>query len=199
MLRDCVRDENLAGCGARAAAARAAPPRAPPGRAVVSATDHRANLPTHPRAARSACQPPRGSARRAAQRAERRGARRDPRAPAGAGADAAGRARRLVLEGPLFGQFFEKVEVTNFEVASDAFATFKDLLTRHKALVARYLAACYDQARARLRGGRAGPAPRACCALQTCAHGAPCHDAHGRPGCSSKSLRLDESVDCPSR
>lgn len=57
-------------------------------------------------------------------------------------------ARRLVLEGPLFAQFFEKVEVTNFEVASDAFATFKDLLTRHKALVARYLAAYYDQARA---------------------------------------------------
>ena len=56
---------------------------------------------------------------------------------------------RLVLEGPLFGQFFEKVEVTNFEVASDAFATFKDLLTRHKALVARFLASSYDQARRR--------------------------------------------------
>ena len=59
--------------------------------------------------------------------------------------------RRLVLEGPLFAQFFEKVEVTNFEVASDAFATFKDLLTRHKALVGRFLASSYDQAR-----GRAG-------------------------------------------
>ena len=55
--------------------------------------------------------------------------------------------RRLVLEGPLFAQFFEKVEVTNFEVASDAFATFKDLLTRHKALVARFLASHYDEVR----------------------------------------------------
>lgn len=32
---------------------------------------------------------------------------------------------RLVLEGPLFAHYFEKVEVSNFEVASDAFATFK--------------------------------------------------------------------------
>ena len=32
---------------------------------------------------------------------------------------------RIVLEGPLFEQYFEKVEVTNFEVASDAFSTFK--------------------------------------------------------------------------
>lgn len=58
--------------------------------------------------------------------------------------------RRLVLEGPLFTQFFEKVEVTNFEVASDAFATFKDLLTRHKALVARFLASHYDEVEARI-------------------------------------------------
>lgn len=32
---------------------------------------------------------------------------------------------RLVLQGPLFQQYFEKVEVSNFEVASDAFSTFK--------------------------------------------------------------------------
>ena len=32
---------------------------------------------------------------------------------------------RLVLEGPLFQHYFEKVEVSNFEVASDAFSTFK--------------------------------------------------------------------------
>ena len=32
---------------------------------------------------------------------------------------------RLVLEGPLFGHYFDKVEVSNFEVASDAFSTFK--------------------------------------------------------------------------
>lgn len=54
------------------------------------------------------------------------------------------------MEGPLFTQFFEKVEVTNFEVASDAFATFKDLLTRHKALVARFLASHYDEVEARI-------------------------------------------------
>lgn len=32
---------------------------------------------------------------------------------------------RIVLEGPLFEQYFRKVEVSNFEVASDAFTTFK--------------------------------------------------------------------------
>ena len=32
---------------------------------------------------------------------------------------------RIVLEGPLFEQYFKKVEVSNFEVASDAFTTFK--------------------------------------------------------------------------
>lgn len=34
---------------------------------------------------------------------------------------------RLVLQGPLFQRYFEKVEVSNFEVASDAFSTFKVL------------------------------------------------------------------------
>ena len=32
---------------------------------------------------------------------------------------------RMVLDGPLFKQYFDKVEVSNFEVASDAFSTFK--------------------------------------------------------------------------
>lgn len=52
---------------------------------------------------------------------------------------------KLVLEGPLFQHYFEKVEVSNFEVASDAFSTFKDLLTRHKPMVAGYLSRNYDQ------------------------------------------------------
>ncbi|KAK9818819.1 hypothetical protein WJX74_005590 [Apatococcus lobatus] len=52
---------------------------------------------------------------------------------------------RLVLEGPLFADFFHKVEVTNFEVASDAFTTFKDLLTRHKALVVNFLMTRYEE------------------------------------------------------
>lgn len=30
-----------------------------------------------------------------------------------------------MLEGPLFEQYFVKVEVSNFEVASDAFSAFK--------------------------------------------------------------------------
>ncbi|KAL3134008.1 hypothetical protein ABBQ32_008447 [Trebouxia sp. C0010 RCD-2024] len=52
---------------------------------------------------------------------------------------------KLVLEGPLFQHYFEKVEVSNFEVASDAFSTFKDLLTRHRLMVAGYLSKTYDQ------------------------------------------------------
>ena len=51
----------------------------------------------------------------------------------------------MVLEGPLFGQYFEKVQATNFEVASDAFQTFKDLLTRHKPLVGTYLNSHYEE------------------------------------------------------
>jgi hypothetical protein len=51
---------------------------------------------------------------------------------------------RMVLEGPLFQEYFKKVEVSNFEVASDAFQTFKDLLTRHEPLVASYLQSHYQ-------------------------------------------------------
>ncbi len=52
---------------------------------------------------------------------------------------------RMVLEGRLFNEYFKKVEVSNFEVASDAFQTFKDLLTRHEALVAGYLQSHYNE------------------------------------------------------
>lgn len=51
---------------------------------------------------------------------------------------------RLVLESTLFDELFDKLDVPSFEVASDAFSTFKDLLTRHKALVAGFLSANYD-------------------------------------------------------
>ena len=51
----------------------------------------------------------------------------------------------MVLEGALFREYFKKVEVSNFEVASDAFQTFKDILTRHKALVATYLQSHYEE------------------------------------------------------
>ena len=60
--------------------------------------------------------------------------------------------RRMVLEGPLFGEYFRQVEVSNFEVASDAFQTFKDLLTRHKGPVAAYLQSHYDEVRGPLAG-----------------------------------------------
>ncbi|KXZ56674.1 hypothetical protein GPECTOR_1g607 [Gonium pectorale] len=52
---------------------------------------------------------------------------------------------RKVLDGPVFLKFFEKVEVANFEIASDAFSTFKDLLTRHKSVVAAYLQDHYQE------------------------------------------------------
>ncbi|RKO96164.1 hypothetical protein CXG81DRAFT_17360 [Caulochytrium protostelioides] len=51
---------------------------------------------------------------------------------------------RLVLEGETFWRFFQYVEVSTFDVASDAFATFKDLLTKHKTLVAEFLESRYD-------------------------------------------------------
>mmetsp|Transcript_11561 Transcript_11561/g.34696 ORF Transcript_11561/g.34696 Transcript_11561/m.34696 type:complete len:336 (+) Transcript_11561:410-1417(+) len=51
----------------------------------------------------------------------------------------------LVLEGSEFQKFFDYVEVANFEVASDAFTTFKDLLTRHKQLIARFTLEHYTQ------------------------------------------------------
>ncbi|KAJ9506674.1 hypothetical protein QJQ45_001964 [Haematococcus lacustris] len=50
-----------------------------------------------------------------------------------------------VLESSIFMEFFDKVEVANFEIASDAFATFKDLLTRHKPFVAQFLQDHYNE------------------------------------------------------
>lgn len=52
---------------------------------------------------------------------------------------------RMVLEGSHFQEFFELVEEPSFEIASDAFTTFKDLLTRHKALVSRFTMEHYSQ------------------------------------------------------
>ncbi|CAH8465134.1 unnamed protein product [Schistosoma rodhaini] len=51
---------------------------------------------------------------------------------------------KVVLRSPEFYQLFEHVQGTAFDVSSDAFATLKDLLTRHKALVADFLTANYD-------------------------------------------------------
>ncbi|KAJ4460767.1 putative Calcium-binding protein 39 [Paratrimastix pyriformis] len=52
---------------------------------------------------------------------------------------------RQLLESESFYKFFSYVEMSNFDVSSDAFATFKDLLTRHKAMVADFLARNYDR------------------------------------------------------
>ncbi|EFJ36360.1 hypothetical protein SELMODRAFT_78585 [Selaginella moellendorffii] len=51
---------------------------------------------------------------------------------------------RYVLESSHFKKFFEYIELANFAVASDAAASFKELLTRHKSTVAEYLARNYD-------------------------------------------------------
>ncbi|KAI8915069.1 Mo25-like protein [Entophlyctis helioformis] len=52
---------------------------------------------------------------------------------------------KIILDSQHFWRFFEYVELSTFDVASDAFATFKDLLSKHKPLVARFLEANYDQ------------------------------------------------------
>lgn len=52
---------------------------------------------------------------------------------------------RQLLYSDTFPEFFRRVEVSNFEIASDAYSTFKDLLTRHKSMVAKYLNENYDE------------------------------------------------------
>jgi len=52
---------------------------------------------------------------------------------------------KIVLHSNHFFDFFKYVEVSTFDIASDAFATFKELLTRHKMLAAEFLEANYDQ------------------------------------------------------
>jgi len=51
---------------------------------------------------------------------------------------------KILLNSENFWQFFLFVEMSNFDVASDAFATFKDLLTKHKAISAEFLERNYD-------------------------------------------------------
>lgn len=53
---------------------------------------------------------------------------------------------KYVLESPdIFPELFKMLHESEFEVASDSFTTFKDLLTRHKAMAATYLVANYDR------------------------------------------------------
>ncbi|XP_069061468.1 calcium-binding protein 39-like [Pleurodeles waltl] len=51
---------------------------------------------------------------------------------------------KITLYSEQFIDFFKYVEMSTFDIASDAFATFKDLLTRHKQLVAEFLDQNYD-------------------------------------------------------
>lgn len=48
---------------------------------------------------------------------------------------------KLLLESDLFWRFFELVEVSDFDVASDAFSTFKDALTKHLNISAKFIEA----------------------------------------------------------
>ncbi|KAL6856198.1 hypothetical protein ACP4OV_019000 [Aristida adscensionis] len=51
---------------------------------------------------------------------------------------------RYVLESEHMKKFFDYIQLPNFDIASDASATFKELLTRHKATVADFLSKNYD-------------------------------------------------------
>lgn len=52
---------------------------------------------------------------------------------------------KIILQHPVFYQFFQYVEVSTFDIASDAFSTFKELITKHKALCAEFLETNYDK------------------------------------------------------
>nr|CAD7197942.1 unnamed protein product [Timema douglasi] len=52
---------------------------------------------------------------------------------------------KIMLYSEEFFNFFRYVEVSTFDIASDAFSTFKELLTRHKMLCAEFLEQNYDK------------------------------------------------------
>ncbi|KAF1324382.1 Calcium-binding protein, partial [Globisporangium splendens] len=54
-------------------------------------------------------------------------------------------AAKLLYSSDLWKFFDSYVHLPNFEVGSDAFATFKDLLTRHKGLSAQFFTSHFDQ------------------------------------------------------
>ncbi|KAL2932253.1 hypothetical protein RDABS01_037679 [Bienertia sinuspersici] len=51
---------------------------------------------------------------------------------------------KYVLESDHLKKFFEFIQLPNFDIAADAAATFKELLTRHKSTVAEFLSKNYD-------------------------------------------------------
>nr|CAG4638490.1 EOG090X07E2 [Cyclestheria hislopi] len=59
---------------------------------------------------------------------------------------------KILLYSDDFYNFFKYVEVSTFDIASDAFSTFKELLTKHKILCAEFLEANYDKVFAHYQG-----------------------------------------------
>jgi calcium binding protein 39 len=54
-------------------------------------------------------------------------------------------AKLIINDNDLFRDLFSKMDLDNFEIASDAFLTLKDILTRHKAVVSVYLTEHYSE------------------------------------------------------
>lgn len=52
---------------------------------------------------------------------------------------------KYILESPSYELFFKYIELPNFDIASDAFSTFKDLLTKHATAVSEFLTAHYNE------------------------------------------------------
>ncbi|URD79888.1 Mo25-like [Musa troglodytarum] len=52
---------------------------------------------------------------------------------------------KCILESNSFELFFKYVELPNFDIASDALATFKDLLIKHETVVSEFLISHYEQ------------------------------------------------------
>lgn len=52
---------------------------------------------------------------------------------------------KLMLQSELFWEFFELVELNDFDVASDAFSTFKECLVRHVNISARFIEGGMDR------------------------------------------------------
>lgn len=52
---------------------------------------------------------------------------------------------KYILESPSFELFFKFIELPTFDVASDSFSTFKDLLTKHPTAVAEFLNTHYNE------------------------------------------------------
>ncbi|KAL0078258.1 calcium-binding protein 39 [Phycomyces blakesleeanus] len=52
---------------------------------------------------------------------------------------------KIILYSPRFYLFFDYVEMSTFDIASDAFASFKEIMTKHKQMVADFLDTHYEE------------------------------------------------------